>query len=310
MGGVFHDRRSHPLRRRQGRARPPFAHEKATACCAAAGRGKGRHRVAAILEPADLVSDSFSFRLLATDGAARRGEIATPHGSVATPAFMPVGTQATVKGLAPEAVRATRRRHRACQYLSPDAAARRRAHRGARRVAHVHELAASDPHRFRRLPGHVALAAAQGRRTRASPSAPISTARWSSSRPSARSRSRACSAPTSPCSSTNASSCRRRAASSSAPCGCRCAWAERSKRAFESAPPGRALFGIVQGGDDPQLRLESARALVDIGFPGYAIGGLAVGEPQEVMLRTIEEVAPALPPIVRATSWASARRRT
>ena len=62
-------------------------------------------------------------------------------------------------------------------------------------------------------------------------------------------------------------------------------WAERCKRAFEGAAPGRALFGIVQGGDDAALRLESARALVDIGFPGYAIGGLAVGEPQEVMLR-------------------------
>jgi queuine tRNA-ribosyltransferase len=73
------------------------------------------------------------------------------------------------------------------------------------------------------------------------------------------------------------------------------AWAERSKRAFEDAPPGRALFGIVQGGDDPRLRLASARALVDIGFPGYAIGGLAVGEPQEVMLRTVAEVVPALP---------------
>src|SRR5258707_940839 len=53
------------------------------------------------------MSDVFSFRLLATDGVARRGEIATPHGAVATPAFLPIGTQATVKGLAPEAVRAT-----------------------------------------------------------------------------------------------------------------------------------------------------------------------------------------------------------
>src|SRR2546421_13110551 len=53
------------------------------------------------------MSDAFSFRLLATDDAARRGEIATPHGAVATPAFLPIGTQATVKGLAPEAVRAT-----------------------------------------------------------------------------------------------------------------------------------------------------------------------------------------------------------
>src|SRR5258707_8405806 len=53
------------------------------------------------------MSDVFSFRLLATDGVARRGEIATPHGAVATPAFLPIGTQATVKGLAPEAVRAS-----------------------------------------------------------------------------------------------------------------------------------------------------------------------------------------------------------
>jgi queuine tRNA-ribosyltransferase len=73
------------------------------------------------------------------------------------------------------------------------------------------------------------------------------------------------------------------------------AWAERSKRAFEGAPAGRALFGIVQGGDDAPLRAESARTLTAIGFDGYAIGGLAVGEPQEVMLRTIAEVVPMLP---------------
>jgi queuine tRNA-ribosyltransferase len=72
-------------------------------------------------------------------------------------------------------------------------------------------------------------------------------------------------------------------------------WAERCKRAFEGAAPGRALFGIVQGGDDPALRLESARTLVDIGFSGYAIGGLAVGEPQEVMLKIVSETTPALP---------------
>ncbi len=72
-------------------------------------------------------------------------------------------------------------------------------------------------------------------------------------------------------------------------------WAERSKRAFESAPQGYLLFGIVQGGDVPALRHESARELTNIGFPGYAIGGLAVGEPQEVMLAMIEETAPMLP---------------
>jgi queuine tRNA-ribosyltransferase len=72
-------------------------------------------------------------------------------------------------------------------------------------------------------------------------------------------------------------------------------WAERSRRAFETAPSGYMLFGIVQGGDIPQLRQASARGLVDIGFHGYAIGGLAVGEPQAVMLAMIEEVAPVLP---------------
>jgi queuine tRNA-ribosyltransferase len=72
-------------------------------------------------------------------------------------------------------------------------------------------------------------------------------------------------------------------------------WAERSKRAFESAGPGTMLFGIAQGGDLPELRRTSARGLVEIGFHGYAIGGLAVGEPQAVMLAMIEEVAPILP---------------
>src|SRR5471032_549568 len=72
-------------------------------------------------------------------------------------------------------------------------------------------------------------------------------------------------------------------------------WAERSKRAFETAPPGYMLFGIAQGGDVPELRQASARGLVDIGFHGYAIGGLAAGEPQSVMLAMIEEVEPMLP---------------
>jgi queuine tRNA-ribosyltransferase len=72
-------------------------------------------------------------------------------------------------------------------------------------------------------------------------------------------------------------------------------WGERSKRAFETAPPGYMLFGIAQGGDAPELRRASARGMVDTGFHGYAIGGLAVGEPQAVMLAMIEEVAPILP---------------
>ena len=70
-------------------------------------------------------------------------------------------------------------------------------------------------------------------------------------------------------------------------------WAERSKRAHEGN--ANALFGIVQGGDDISLRQESARALTGIGFDGYAIGGLAVGEPQATMLKVEEETTPLLP---------------
>src|SRR6195952_4131914 len=72
-------------------------------------------------------------------------------------------------------------------------------------------------------------------------------------------------------------------------------WAERCKRAFETAPDGYMLFGIAQGGDVPALRRASAQGLIEIGFHGYAIGGLAVGEPQAVMLAMIEEVVPILP---------------
>ena len=71
-------------------------------------------------------------------------------------------------------------------------------------------------------------------------------------------------------------------------------WAERSKTAF-GEQPGRAVFGIVQGGTEKDLRVFSAEALAGIGFHGYAIGGLAVGEPQAAMLDTIEAVAPHLP---------------
>ena len=77
-------------------------------------------------------------------------------------------------------------------------------------------------------------------------------------------------------------------------------WAERCKTAFKSGKElyghTQALFGIVQGSIYPEVRQQSARALVNIGFDGYAIGGLAVGEPAEVMYSTIEVCEPLLPP--------------
>ncbi|MCL2890055.1 MAG: tRNA guanosine(34) transglycosylase Tgt, partial [Alphaproteobacteria bacterium] len=71
-------------------------------------------------------------------------------------------------------------------------------------------------------------------------------------------------------------------------------WAQRSKDAFINRP-GYGIFGIVQGADYPDLRAKSAAALIDIGFDGYAVGGLAVGEPQEVMFEMLSATVPALP---------------
>lgn len=75
-------------------------------------------------------------------------------------------------------------------------------------------------------------------------------------------------------------------------------WAKRSKEAFDAHPrrtPGQALFGIVQGSVYPELRAESAQGLIETDFPGYSIGGLAVGEGQETMLKVLDFTLPLLP---------------
>ena len=238
--------------------------------------------------------DAFSFRLLATDGDARRGELATAHGLVATPVFMPVGTQATVKGLTPGTVRAT----------GADIVLANTYHLmlrpGAERVAALGGL-----HRFMNWPhpiltdsgGFQLMSLSQlrkvedncvtfrshidGAMVELSPERAIEIQNLLGSDVAMQ-----------------LDECLRLPAPRrelERAMRLSLAWAERSKRAFERATRCGALFGIVQGGDDPQLRLESARELTAIGFHGYAIGGLAVGEPQEVMLRTIAELAPALP---------------
>jgi len=72
-------------------------------------------------------------------------------------------------------------------------------------------------------------------------------------------------------------------------------WAERSRRAFDDLENPNALFGIVQGGTFPHLRKVSAAGLLQVGFDGYAVGGLAVGEPEAERNRTLEETVPLLP---------------
>ena len=74
-------------------------------------------------------------------------------------------------------------------------------------------------------------------------------------------------------------------------------WAEGSLEAFcKHSEPGRALFGIVQGGVYPELRARSAEALISMSFHGYSVGGLAVGEGQKLMFETLSSTTPLLPP--------------
>src|SRR5262245_53911897 len=236
---------------------------------------------------------SFSFHLMTTDGTARRGEITTSHGPVATPTFMPCGTQATVKGLAPDAVRAT----------GTDILLANTYHLmlrpGAERVAALGGL-----HAFMNGPSPI-LTDSGGFQVMS-----LSELRKVEERGvTFRSHLDGATVELSPERATEIQTllgadivmqldeCLKLPAPRAElerAMRLSLAWAERSKRAF-AGRAGAALFGIVQGGDDPALRGESARTLVGMGFDGYAIGGLAVGEPQDVMLRTIEQVAPMLP---------------
>ncbi len=235
----------------------------------------------------------FGFTLLAEDGKARRGRIATAHGSFETPAFMAVGTAATVKGLMPAQIRESGTEivlgNTYHLMLRPT----------AERIAALGGL-----HRFMDWPGPIltdsggfqvmSLAELRkvseegvafrshldGARLMLTPERAVEIqqlldsdiamvldecVRLPAERPAleaAMERSHR--------------------------------WAERCRAAFRPRP-GHALFGILQGGDDIAMRHRAAEALTAIGFEGYALGGLAVGEPQAVMFKVVEETTPALP---------------
>jgi queuine tRNA-ribosyltransferase len=234
------------------------------------------------------------FELLGRDGRARTGRLATPHGPVRTPAFMPVGTSGAMKGLYWREVR--------------DAGT---------------DIVLGNTYHLMLRPGAERIAALGGLQSFTGWQGPMLTdsggfqvmslaqlRKVSEHAVTFRSHIDGASAELSP---ERAIEVQRLLGSDIAMQLDECVrlpaersdieramqlslrWAERSKRAFEAAPPGYLLFGIAQGGDVPTLREASAKALVEIGFHGYAIGGLAVGEPQSVMLAMIEEVAPILP---------------
>ena len=150
----------------------------------------------------------------------------------------------------------------------------------------LHGLGRADPHRLGRLPGLLAPRhALRASTTRASPSARSTTARRRASRRSSPPRSSATSAPTSRCASTSARrrACRGRARGGRAPNDALGrAPARRAARA-----PGQLLFGIAQGGADPELRRRSIEEIAALDFDGYALGGLAVGESREEMFEAI-----------------------
>jgi len=240
------------------------------------------------------MSDAFSFRLIAQNGAARRGEIATPRGKIRTPAFMPVGTAATVKAMLPEHVRAA----------GSDIVLGNTYHLmlrpGAERVAKLGGL-----HEFMHWPHPIltdsggfqvmSLSALRkldengvtfrshldGAMFELSPERSIEIQRLLDA-DIVMQLDECVKLPAPDTDVERAMQLSLR-------------WAERSKRAFEGAAAGRALFGIVQGGANPKLRGASARALSAMDFHGHAIGGLAVGEPQDVMLRMVETSVGELP---------------
>ena len=235
----------------------------------------------------------FSFDLTATDGAARTGVIHTPRGDIRTPAFMPVGTAATVKAMQPESVRATGADillgntyhlmlrptaerihalgglHRFMNWDRPIltdsggfqvmslASLRKLTEDGVTFSSHIdgskHKLTPERSMEIQRLLGSDIVMAFDE-----CPALPATD----------------------------------KAVADSMRLSMR--WAQRSRDAFGDRP-GHALFGIMQGGVTRDLREESAKALVDIGFDGYAVGGLAVGEGQEAMFGVLDYAPGFLP---------------
>ena len=246
------------------------------------------------------MTDPFGFRLLKTDGPARLGEITTPHGLIRTPAFMPVGTAATVKAVYTDQLKAA----------GTDIVLANTYHLmlrpGAERIARLgglHEFMCwrgpiiTDSGGFQVMSlsklrkvtdeGVTFQSHIDGSTHHLTPERAVEIQCLLGS--DIQMQLDECIAL--PASAEVTKSAMERSL----------AWAARAKRALAHslehglAKPGQALFGIVQGGIDPTLRRASAEALVALDLPGYGIGGLAVGEPQQQMFDTLEFSAQRLP---------------
>jgi queuine tRNA-ribosyltransferase len=243
---------------------------------------------------------AFRYTLLGEDGHARHGEITTPRGTIRTPAFMPVGTVATVKALYPEQVKEA----------GADILLANTYHLMLRPTAErIHRL--GGLHKFMRWDGPILTDSggfqvmSLSKIRKVTEDAALFQSHLDGSR-HVLSPERAVEIqcllgsdiqmqldqcielPASHAETARAMDLSLR-------------WAERCRIAFAKnlesglAQPGQALFGIVQGGVEHDLRRRSAETLVGMEFPGYAVGGLAVGEGHDVMLRTLEATLPFLP---------------
>jgi queuine tRNA-ribosyltransferase len=237
----------------------------------------------------------FCFTLKARDGKARQGEITMPRGVVRTPAFMPVGTAATVKAMLPETVEAA----------GADIILANTYHLmlrpGTERIARLgglHDFMHWDGPILTDSGGFQVMSLAKLRRIEEQG---VTFQSHLDGATHLLTPERAIEVQCllgadiqmvlDECTPFPAS---REQAASSMELSLR--WAERSKRAFQSlAAPGQALFGIVQGSVYPDLRERSAAALVRQGFDGYAVGGLAVGEGQDTMLDMVAVATALLP---------------
>ncbi|SIS54459.1 tRNA guanosine(34) transglycosylase Tgt [Insolitispirillum peregrinum] len=239
------------------------------------------------------MSASFSFTLEKTDGGARLGRITTAHGEIQTPVFMPVGTAATVKGMHPESVAATGAKivlgNTYHLMLRP----------GADRIERLGGL-----HRFMNWPGPIltdsggfqVMSLAKLRKLTEDGvtfQSHIDGSRHTLTPESSTEIQRKLDATiTMAFDECTPFPVDRKGAAESMRLSMR--WAVRSREAFV-ARPGYGQFGIVQGSVFPDLRAESIEALTKLDFEGYAVGGLAVGEGQELMFKTLDTTTPLMP---------------
>ena len=235
----------------------------------------------------------FSYTVSATDGAARSGQIVTAHGVIDTPAFMPVGTAGTVKAMTPESVAETGAQivlgNTYHLMLRP----------GADRVERLGGL-----HKFMNWPGPILTDSGgfqvmslsklckmtedgvtfqshiDGKKFELTPESSIDIQRKLDADITIQ------------LDECPAHTVDKKIINESMQLSLR--WAERSKTAFDERP-GYGVFGIVQGGVFDDLREQSAKGLIDMDFHGLAVGGLAVGEPQDVMFQVLDDLMPHMP---------------